>query len=131
MLGPDRFAHMRTVTLQALSLLSAAQLRTQLRTLDAEIDDLIISPALFSPSTKLPLPPKYDQMRTDVLQRLVKAREKRRDFLRAEMEKKKKGGDSGDGGEDVIVVVEAVTSGVGRGGKDGQEAAEESEDVVS
>ncbi|KAK4698884.1 hypothetical protein P7C70_g7384, partial [Phenoliferia sp. Uapishka_3] len=92
MLGPDRFTHMRTVTTQALSKLAVHFLVTELRSLDTEIDSLITSPFLYTIDSKLSIPPpvKYDGMPKDKVERLIKAREKRRDFLKGEVEKKER-----------------------------------------
>lgn len=89
MLGPDRFVHIRTVVKQALALLSASLLVTRLQELDGEIDELLLSRSLGSPG-KLSLPPTQSYAGTTVekCERLVKAREKRRDFLKAEEEKR-------------------------------------------
>ncbi|KAM0753828.1 ribosomal protein S5 domain 2-like protein [Meredithblackwellia eburnea MCA 4105] len=99
MLGPDRFNHMRTVTKQALELLAAQQLVTKLQELDREIDSLILSPILFSPGQKVPAPPNYEGMTVLKAERLLKAKEKRRDFLLSEINKRETGQKEEEGKE--------------------------------
>lgn len=81
MLGPDRFTHMRNVTLQVLQRLTdhlaLPVLLKQLKALDAEIDE-------FASPTKAPI---YTGMTVEKAERLVKAREKRLEFLKTAKEK--------------------------------------------
>jgi hypothetical protein len=96
MLGPARFAHIRTVTLQSLSRLSLAlalpTLITRLTSLDAEI-------ALLSPPSVPPFPTEaklakekqktqYAALDVPKAERLVAAREKRVELLRKKKEEK-------------------------------------------
>lgn len=81
MLGPDRFTHMRNVTLQVLQRLTdhlaLPVLLKQLKELDAEIDQ-------FCSPTKVP---SYTGMTVEKAERLVKAREKRLEFLKVAKER--------------------------------------------
>lgn len=80
MLGPDRFKHIRTVTLQALTLLSAAlnlpTLLKKLRALDAEIS--LLAPPPTSPRKA----ETYEGITEERAERLVLARDKRLELLR-------------------------------------------------
>lgn len=116
MLGPDRFKHIRTVTLQALSLLSAAlslpTLLKKLRALDAEI-------ALLAPPPTSPKKAEtYEGVTEKRAERLVLAREKRLALLERLQAKEAK---EKEEREDLEQLVRAVEE------KETQEALEKEE----
>ncbi|GAA5901000.1 hypothetical protein JCM8208_007586 [Rhodotorula glutinis] len=117
MLGPARFAHIRTVASQALARLLAAQrlasLTAQLHELDAEIAALSSSSSTTTSSTtststpastaRAPPPPTaastaaaYKALTVDKAERLVAAREKRLGLLRERASKTNEEGGTGD-----------------------------------
>ncbi|GAA5892838.1 hypothetical protein JCM6882_000592 [Rhodosporidiobolus microsporus] len=93
MLGPARFAHIRTVTSQALSRLSLAlalpALLARLAELDAEI--LALSPPSAKPLSEADREKtraQYGALDVQKAERLVQAREKRVELLRRQKEKR-------------------------------------------
>lgn len=91
MLGPDRFTHMRTVTKQALDLLNTTlllpDLISSLKFLDVKIAAL--TPSFSTTTSPAKPPPNYDDDKTLTLEkaeRLIRAREKRLEFLKAKVE---------------------------------------------
>lgn len=132
MLGPARFDHIRTVTTQALDLLSAAlvlpTLLKRLKELDDEIESLL-EPSTGSSTEKgkgkgPEGTDKYDGMTVATVERLVKAREMRVQFLKKKMDKEREWNESMEAIE-MTERAEGSGNGIGKKRKAEREGVEE------